>query len=321
MNVARGQVRSKWLVTNGRINDTLKKEDLAVGIQLLKDGDFDTIEALFENPLELCASALRGHIISDEGKKLFVGDWATIEVRVLFWLAGHTKGLEALASGADLYIQMAAFIFSLDAKTLKEEYEAGDAKAAKMRQLGKQTVLGAGYGIGLNGEKFQATCKMYGIEIDLDTAQRAISAYRELHAPIPIFWSNLDRVIRMAVFNKGKVYQLGKLRFKCEGSFLRVRLPSGRYLSYFAPRIERKRSAFGDTFEFRYTGLNLAKQPWRIGTWGGKLAENFTQAVSADILYEALIRLEDDGEFPPCLAIHDEDVSEGDADGSLERFL
>jgi DNA polymerase len=223
----------------------IPQKDVELGVELVHANDRHLIEALFDKPMDLYASALRSAIVAPEGSVLDVGDFATIEVRVLFWLAGHTKGLEALASGRDLYIEMAAVIHRLKMQRLLDEYKAGKPLAKIMRQLGKQTVLGAGFGIGINGEKFQATCLQYGIEISLELAQRAIRAYRDLHPRIPAFWTNIEKAAILALENEGKSYRIGYLVWEKKGDWLNVHLPIGRKLSYFKAGLRKKQTPWG----------------------------------------------------------------------------
>jgi DNA polymerase len=196
------------------------------------------------------------------------------------------------------------------------------------RQLGKQVVLGAGYGIGMNGEKFRDTCKKYGIEISLDLAQRAVRAYRDLHRPIPAFWENIEKAATLALENPGKGLRIGHLRWCYEKPYLTVRLPIGRKLHYYKPTLELKEAGFGSQSLYGpkptlfFWGTNSkTKKLEKISTWGGKLTENVVQAVSRDLLYEALQRLES-STSKPVLAVHDEIVCERKQGvGDLKSFL
>jgi DNA polymerase bacteriophage-type len=269
----------------------LKQTDLEVGLELMKRGDRHAIEALFK-PMELYASALRSCIIADKGKTLEVGDFATIEVRVLFWLANEKYGLEQIKSGRDLYIEMAAKIYGEDYDELLKAYKAGDKVAAQKRQLGKQTVLGAGFGIGVGGEKFLATALQYGLDIDLEIAQAAVRAYRELYPRVPIFWFNMESAAIRAIRNPGKRYRLGQVVWQMEGNRLTCQLPIGRKLSYFGARMGQKATLYGPKPCLEYLGvLSPSKIFGRVHSWGGKLVENAVQGCARDCLYEGLLEL------------------------------
>ncbi len=286
-------------------------EDVKAGIELIKAGDRHAIEALYPKPMELYASALRSCIVAPEGSVLEVGDFATIEVRVLFWLAGEKRGLKQIADGRDLYCDMAAKIYGLDSDDIRKAYKRGDKEAFLMRQLGKQVVLGAGFGIGVGGEKFQATAKQYGMDISLDLAQTAVRAYREMYPAIPAFWTNLERAAIAAVRNPTKRYKIGQLIWAMNGNRLTCQLPIGRKLSYFNAHIATKATLYGPKPTLCYQAvLSPSKIFGRVHTWGGKLAENVVQGVARDCLYEKLETLEAQGVRLPVLAVHDEAVAE-----------
>lgn len=301
----------------------LKQQDVDVGLELIRRKDFHTIKALYDKPMKLYASSLRSCIVAKDGHTLDVGDFATIEVRVLFWLAGHQKGLDALASGECLYSQQAGQIYNKCPKKILAGYKAGDKDSLYMRTVGKHAVLGAGFGIGLNGEKFKAMCKMFGVEVSIELAQRAVKAYRNTHPRIPIFWTNVEKAAIMACESPGNKFRHGFLVWLKEGNFLTVELPIGRKLHYFKPMINVTDSPWGPKKTLSYRAVNsVTKKFERVTSWGGVLTENVVQAVARDLLMEALLRLDDSGIYKPILSVHDEIVCERDLQhGSLGEFL
>lgn len=298
----------------------LPQADVEAAIPLIKRGDFHAIKAMYPSPMKLYASALRSAIIADKDCTLDVGDFATIEVRVLFWLAGNTKGLDAIREGRDLYLEMASVIYRRPLAELTAAYLAGEAKAKKQRQLGKTVVLGAGFGIG--AAKFMASCLQQKIEVSEELAQLAVKTYRNSHAAIPAFWKNIERAAIAAVKNKGKRYRIGKLVWGMEGKFLTCELPIGRKLHYFEPRIKMKQSFYGEQPQLTYLGVNsVTKKFDRAEVWGGVLTENVVQAVARDLLMESLLRLDASEHYSPVLSVHDEIVCERKLGvGSVEEF-
>lgn len=300
----------------------LPQRDVEAGIKLIRNKDRLAIEALFEKPMDLYASAIRSCIVAGKDCILDVGDFATIEVRVLFWLAGHTLGLQALAEGRDLYLEMAARIYRMNLKRLTKDYNLGSDLAKRRRQLGKQVILGAGFGMGVNGIKFQATCKQYEIEIELDLAKHAIRTYRELHREIPRLWATLERAAFLAIQSPGRSVKSGKLVWQTDGDFLTVTLPIGRKISYFKPRITSKQTLYGPRWQISYMGMDSKTHKFcPQETWGGKLTENCVQGVATDVLHEGQLRLEKTGIYLPVLTVHDEIVCERPKSvGSTEEF-
>jgi DNA polymerase len=99
----------------------------------------------------------------------------------------------------------------------------------------------------------------------------------------------------------GATRKVGPLTFKRVGSkAVGITLPSGRTLFYRNLRQEAEKSPGGQI-----------RKVWKHGNgqriYGGLLAENVTQAVSRDILAEAIYAAEAAG-YPVVLHIHDEVV-------------
>lgn len=294
----------------------IPQADVECGLKLIRAKDLTAIRALYK-PIELLASAIRSSIVAPEGYILDVCDFAAIEVRVLFWLADHEEGLQAYREGKDLYIAQAADIYDTTETELKALYVNREPKAVKKRELGKQTVLGAGFGMGLDGRTFVATCKKYNIEVSEALAKRAIISYRSMHKPIPKFWGAIEKAACSAVLNPTKSFVLnGKMTWKMETfqgrKWLTCQMPSGGKLYYYKPELRRKQTFYGETYELSYMSwLTKYKKYVRIGTWGGKLAENVTQRGARDLLYDAMLRMEQK-KLRVVLAVHDELVVERD---------
>ncbi len=309
--IATGRAAGTGLQPQNLFKSTLPYADVLTGIKLMKAKDVTAIEALFEKPMELYSSAIRGCIVAPSGSTLDVGDFATIEVRVLFWLAGDTKGLKKLADGTDIYIEMAAKIFEVKLAKLLADYKAGVDGTKDQRQLGKATVLGSGFGIGLGGEKFvQAAKIMAGLTISQSLAQRCVAAYRDDHPAVVAFWATIERAATLALSNPGKTYKHGRLRWKKTGPWLTCELPSGRLMRYFSAKMQMVKTLYGEKMAITYRGVDSKTHQFiRKSTWGGKLAENVTQALARDLLMEALLRLDDRG-HRPVLDVHDEIAAE-----------
>lgn len=80
------------------------------------------------------------------------------------------------------------------------------------------------------------------------------------------------------------------------------------------PRIGENR--FGGE-SVTYEGIGAAKNWERIETFGGKLAENLTQAIARDILTYAMKNLR---HYRITATVHDEIIIEADPDTSLEEI-
>lgn len=290
---------------------TMPHEDVLAGIELIRERDITAIRALYPRPMELYASVLRSCIVAPKGKVLDVGDFATIEVRVLFWLAGHKKGLDALRNGLPIYSHMAGKIYDEDGDEIERAYKSGCKEGYRKRQLGKATVLGAGFGIGLGGEKFvQAAKVLAGLDISVALGQKCVAAYREENAPIVKFWDVIETAACKALANPGKAYRHGYLTWRKEGDWLTCELPIGRKLYYYRPRMAKIQTLYGEKMVLTYRGVDSrTKRFIRMSTWGGKLTENVVQAVARDLLMESLLRLDAAG-HEPVLPVHDEIVCE-----------
>ena len=196
------------------------------------------------------------------------------------------------------------------------------AKGSFERQLGKQAVLGCGYGLG--APKFRTTCANAGIQIDEALAERVVHTYRTTNDRIVALWRELEHAALRAVEQPGLTVPAaaGRVRFRINGDFLWLILPSGRPLAYAKPRIEDVETPWGELRpQVTYLGVNSITRAWeRQSAYGGKWTENVVQAVARDLLAAAMLRLEQAG-YRIVLSVHDEIVAEVPAGaGSLQEF-
>lgn len=253
---------------------------------------------------------IRGTITADKCHTLVWADFAAIEARGIAWLAGADGLVQQFAEGAKVYENMAAIVYGVEPSSIGSE--------SMERQLGKQVILGAGYGMG--AAKFKVTCDGYGMAVDEALAEKAIQAYRHAYAAIPQFWYALENAAKSAVQRPGRPFSVGKVSFQYAESWLMCRLPSGRVLHYADPKIAEIDSKFGRKEVLQYNAVNPLTKKWGPEiTWGGKLAENVTQATCADLIMGAMLHLEDAG-YPVVLTVHDEVVCEV-ADPNLPKAI
>jgi len=284
---ATGRWSGKLVQIQNLVKSTYKPDAVAAAIATLKTSPEGF--AVCYDVLPTLSSCIRGMFVPTIGQEMFITDFAAIEARVVMWLAGEEKGVKQFAdkdrdpSLPDIYVQMA--------KTISP---------TATRQLGKQAILGCGYGMGR--VKFQETCEKYGIEVTPALAERAVNAYRTSFPAVPRFWYALEDAAKKTVCS-GKPHTCGKISWRMAGDFLQMVLPSGRVIVYHHPKI----TAEG---KLTFLGVNSVTNKYEVEeTWGGKLVENATQAVARDLMVEAMFGLFA-AEYQILFTIHDEIVVE-----------
>lgn len=274
-------------------------------IQLLEDGEGDWIETLWGNPLDAVASSIRHFIQLEGGEYMMDGDFSSVEARIVCWLAGQEDALKEYRAGIDRYVRMASIIFG------KKESLIGSDE----RWMGKGAILGCGFGMG--AKKFfeqtsenAETFKITGVAITPQLCKMTINLWRKRHSKVVKYWYACDDAVRSAITAPGRVIKVGQwTQFVCKPDeangimFLHTRLPSGRLISYPHPQI----SEAGD---ISYWGQLPMKTTWgRVKLYGGKIVENITQGVAADLMALGAMRAEEHGYLPFSL-IHDQALAE-----------
>lgn len=290
-----------------------KEHDLApFAAELIQSGvTLEFLRSQFGEPTEVFVSCLRTMIIPSKGKELFVSDFSAIEARVLFWLADHKEGVKAFVEKRKMYEELAMVIFNRTSISQVQKDE---------RFVGKQAFLGSGYGMGW--PKFKKTCQDFGQDVSDAIAKKAIKGYRELHAPIPKLWTNLEKAAISAVENPKKTFKINNTEWFMSGRFLVCKLPSGRCLHYYGPEIKYQRTPWGDSKPalYHWTVDSKTKKWAFTKTWGGVLTQNCVGGISRDLLAAAMNRHEKAG-YEVILTVHDEIIAERNiGEGNILEF-
>jgi DNA polymerase len=274
-------------------------DEIETGIAAMK---LDCEDLLFDNVTDLCSSAVRGCLVAPPGRKLVIADLSNIEGRVLAWLAGEDWKVEAFYDfdrgvGHDLYVVAYAKGFNVDPEVVVENKKSGDGS---MRQYGKTMELACGYQGGVGAFR-----TMGGPAVEAmtdDEIQPLVSAWRKAHPNVVQLWYGVERAAKAAIRNPDDIAFYDRLQFDMKDDWLRIKLPSGRYLSYRNAKIDDGRI----TFE----GVNQFTKKWdRIETYGGKLVENIVQAVARDVFMTGMVGAEQHG-YEVCIRVHDELITE-----------
>ena len=278
--------------------------DLELARDIVKIGDEELLDTLFASVPGTLSELIRTAFIPKDGCRFLVADFSAIEARVLAWLANEEWVLEEFRGQGKIYEATASRMFHIPQESIVKgnpNYE--------YRQKGKQATLSCGYGGGVGA------LKAMGAKMPEEEMQPLVDAWRAANPNIVAFWNALDRAAR-AIIRRKTSARIGKVALYWQDDKMFMRLPSGRNLCYQSPHFTENR--FGSD-AIGYYAPNATGQMVVQETFGGKLAENATQAIARDILAHALLTLEQNG-YPVVFHVHDESVIEKPiGQGSLEE--
>ena len=266
--------------------------------EIVKSRGWDTLECLGYDIPELIKQLIRTAIIAPEGKVLSVADFSAIEARVIAWAAGETETQKIFAPGGSqkIYEGTAAAMFGVPIETIakgKENYA--------LRQRGKVACLACGYSGGVAAMRRMDT----GHKLDSlsdNEVRDMVNKWRNSHPHIVQWWSDLETACRHVIEYHDEI-QVGKFKFRHDGHNLFIRMPSGRWITYFNCRIDPNGT------EIVYGGTDTNGWSDDLRTYSGKIAENVTQAVARDCLCGAIRHLYENG-YTIIFHVHDEIICE-----------
>lgn len=275
-------------------------EDLAEARALVRCGDYDSLEFLYDDIPDTLSQLIRTAFIPTVNKTFIVADFSAIEARVIAWFAGESWRAEVFEKGGDIYCASASQMFGVPV----EKHGVN----GHLRQKGKIAELALGYGGSTGALKAMGALEMGLAEEELP---ELVSAWRSSNPNIVRFWWDVDRAVKKAIQEKSSTATHG-VHFSCRSGMLFITLPSGRVLSYVKPRMGENK--FGGE-SVTYEGVGGTKKWERLESYGSKFVENIVQATSRDILMYAMKSLR-------CCSIvahvHDEIIIEADPRMSLD---
>lgn len=276
-------------------------ESLNHARECVKARKLDALRIIYSNVPDTLSQLIRTAFVAEPGNVLIAADFSAIEARVIAWLAGEQWRQEVFATHGKIYEASASAMFGVPIEQID--------KHSPLRQKGKIAELALGYQGGPG-----ALIAMGALDMGLTEEElpEIVHRWRSANKRIVDLWYSLENAALKVMETSAPVGVQGLIIAR-EGDyqngqdFLTIRLPSGRKLYYTRPFVEvneKNRTAL------HYQGVNQKTRQWEIiPTYGGKIAENVTQAIARDCLAESLVRLAHAG-YQIVFHVHDEIVLE-----------
>lgn len=290
-------------------------EELDEARRLAKLNDLDMMELIYDKPTHILSQLIRTAFIAPEGYTFSVADFSAIEARVIAWVAGEEWRLDLFKDPkADIYCASASKMFGVPVH-----------KGDELRQRGKVAELALGYGGGVNALTTMDTKKA----LTDDEKPEILSKWREANKKVVSLWKSLENAAKKCISTRtAQVFEidaLASVTFRYESGAMTIELPSGRKLFYPSARLGSRtiQGANGDfdVQDISYFGQDQTTGKWvKLHTYGGKLTENIIQAISRDLLANAIFKVFDLG-YNIVLHVHDEIAAEIPKDGKEETVL
>lgn len=273
--------------------------DLSEARALIKSGNYEAVEWLYDDIPDTLSQLIRTAFIPEQGSRFYVADFSAIEARVIAHLAGESWREKVFADGGDIYCASASQMFHVPV----EKHGIN----GHLRQKGKIAELALGYDGSVGALKAMGALDMGLTEFEL---KPLVDAWRSSNPSIIQLWWTVDKAVKEVIKTRSAKSAYG-LEFYWKSGILFIKLPSSRCLSYIKPRIIKNQYG-GESVT--YEGIGTNKKWERIESYGPKFVENIVQAISRDLLMNAMKNLNN---MRICGHIHDELIIECKEDVSL----
>lgn len=314
---------NEWACPSCSADPPAKKEEWSneavdYALTVIASRSLDTVETYFGDAVAAVSGCLRGLFIAAPGHGLICSDFSAIEAVVLAFIAGEEWRMEVFRTHGKIYEMAASKISGIPFEEFLRYKEETGSHHPLRKKLGKVGELAGGFGGGLNAWKNFGAGKYFTDE-EIEVKKKE---WREASPMIVKFWYAVEDAARKAIQHPGQVFGYRGFKFGMKGDVLFLRLLSGRYLKYHAPRLHPDVTPWGKpVLKITHMGIHPESGKWvRKDTYGGRITENITQAVARDIFTHSMVNLTHAG-YPIVLHTHDEITSEIPHDfGSIEEF-
>lgn len=252
---------------------------------------------------------MRPVIRAPKGRRLVVGDFGQVEARAVAWFSGDSDLLAAFADASrDIYCEMASLVFG-------EPVDKGDTIR---RFIGKTTVLGCGYQMGVKRFGDMALLSGCNLEKAGTSAQVCVDAYRKAYPGVKRAWCEYQNAFRAVAEGSTPQLDVGLVAFRRDGEHVCLVLPNGRNITFRNVRVEPVVPMWGGAPVMTPT----YREPYgfRKSVYGGLLMSYICQGSCSDILRDCMLALD----YDVCMHVHDEIVMEvgtDEAEEALEHLL
>lgn len=309
---------------------------------LILSGDDEWISLMFGDPLDALSACVRTAIAAPAGKIICCADLSSIESRGIAHVSKCEKMSAVFKNNHDMYKVFASGLFGIPYEEVTKA----------MRTFCKPPVLGSGFGLGageVSGEyplEERTGLVRYahdmGVELTVEDAQKSTDFFRKEYVEVPNCWYALEQAAVRAIQTRKRQRVVAKhpvtgeydcfpldVWFDVKGPFLRMELPSGRFIYYLRPQVRmktQKSKRTGNLYqraEISYEGYDLKKKWGRIKLYGGRAVENWCQAWARDVMALGMLRAADAG-FQLLGSVHDEQITlvdESRADTATDELI
>ena len=295
----------------------------------------DLVEEYFGPSLLAISGCIRGMFVAAPGHDLIASDFTAIEAVVAACLSGEQWRIDVFREGRPIYLESASKITGTPVAEYLRYAEEHGKHHPDRNKIGKVAELALGFGGWLGGWRGFDDSDTFSD----DQVKKNILAWREASPAIVEMWGGqsrgkpwerraecygLEGIVVQAIQFPGAQFSCRGVTAYMAGDVLKIRLLSGRELSYQQPRLTpstRREGEWAITFWTWNTNPKYGPVGWvPMSTYAGKLFENVVQAIAHDLLRFAIINVEAAG-YPVVLHVHDELVAEvPEGFGSVEEF-
>ena len=268
----------------------------------------------FQN--QIVGSPIRRSMGTQDFETVIAHDYVSVEPRVLAYITGCQKLIDAYRNNVDLYSEFASIIYGFPVTKKTHPTE---------RYVGKTCIIGLGYGMGAT--RLQAALaegkRGPSLNFGLDECQRMVRLYRTTYPEIPTFWADVENALTVAATKTEDTTQCWGLPNNSGIRFTprHILLPNDCHIHY--PQLTigtAKTLTDGDADKIGKLIYNTRHS--KTSTWGGKITENICQGISRGITAEHVVKISEWLDENPvgmlALLVHDEIVSIVRQDGARE---